>query len=62
MRRSRYQNRTQLVLQLARLKPELAVARETKGVVETLADLLLEALGGAGTPRTGGMDEHQDHA
>jgi hypothetical protein len=35
--------------------------RETKGLVETLADLLLEALGAVGTPQTGGTDEHQDH-
>jgi hypothetical protein len=61
MRRSRYQSRTQLVLELARAKPELPVERETKGLVETLADLLLEALGAVGTPQKGGTDEHQDH-
>jgi len=38
--------------------PELPVERETKGLVETLADLLLEALGAVGTPQTGGTDEH----
>ncbi len=62
MRRSRYQSRTQLVLELARPKPEFAVPRQTKGLVETLAELLLEALGGAGASRKGGRDEHQDHA
>jgi hypothetical protein len=62
VRRSRYQSRTQLVLELKRPNPEPAVERGTKGVVETLADLLLEALGGVGRPEKGGVDEHQDHA
>ena len=62
MRRSRYRSRTQLVLGLERANPEPLVERETKGLVETLADLLLEALGAPGVPEKGGAHEHQDHA
>jgi hypothetical protein len=40
------------------------VERSTKGVVEALADLLLEALGREEPTSTkkGGIDEQQDHA
>ena len=62
MRRSRHRSRTQLVLGLERANPEPLVERETKGLVETLADLLLEALGAPGVPEKGGAHEHQDHA
>lgn len=57
MRRSRYRNRTQLALELDRPTQESPVDRDTKGLVETLADLLLEALGAVETPATGGADE-----
>jgi hypothetical protein len=33
-----------------------------EGLVEALADLLLEALGAVGSAKKGGVDEHQDHA
>ena len=59
MNRRRYQDRAQLALELDRPHREPPVARDTKGLVETLADLLLEALG---MPVTGGGDEQQDHA
>lgn len=59
MRRSRYHDRTQLALELERPHREPPVERDTKGLVETLADLLLEALG---APGMGGGDEQQDHA
>ena len=62
MRRSRHQSRTQLVLALERANPEPLVERGTKGLVETLADLLLEAMGVPGVPEKGGAHEHQDHA
>lgn len=62
MRRIRYRSRAQLVLGLERANPEPLVERETKGLVETLADLLLEALDAPGVPEKGGAHEHQDHA
>lgn len=62
MRRSRHQSRTQLVLGLERANPEPLVEWETKGLVETLADLLLEALGTAAPLEQGGAHEQQDHA
>lgn len=57
MRRSRYRNRAQLALELDRPTQKSPVERDTKGLVETLADLLLEALGAVETPATGGVDE-----
>jgi hypothetical protein len=33
-----------------------------EGVLEALADLLLEALGAIRSAKKGGVDEHQDHA
>ena len=62
MRSSQYQNRAQLVLELERQNPQVPVARNTKGLVEALADLLLEALEAEGPTEKGGVDEHQDHA
>ncbi|WP_085028835.1 hypothetical protein [Ensifer aridi] len=62
MRSRRYQNRAQLVLELERKNCQAPVVRNTKGLVEALADLLLEALEVGGTAKTGGVDEHQDHA
>lgn len=65
MRRSKYQSRTQLVLELERQNLQPPVGKDTKGLVEALADLLLEALGEQPTATStekGGVDEHQDHA
>lgn len=64
MRRSQYQNRGQLVLELEPKNYPAPVERSTKGLVETLADLLLEALGTDEATSTNkeGVDEHQNHA
>jgi hypothetical protein len=51
-----------LVLALERPSPGLPMEQSIDGLLEVLADLLLEA---AGTPRSiakGGVDEQQDHA
>jgi hypothetical protein len=60
VRRNRRHNQTQLVLELERQIPTAPVERNTKGLVEALADLLLEAL--VAETRLGGVDEPQDHA
>ncbi len=52
------QNRAQLVLELERQNPCPPLGENTKGLVEALADLLLEALRSEGTTKTGGVDEH----
>ncbi len=62
MRRSQYLNPAQLVLELDREKPEPPFKGSPTGLVEALADLLLEALGVESLTITGGGDEHQDHA
>jgi hypothetical protein len=62
VRQNRYQNRKQLVLELERTNLIPLVERGAKGLVETLADLLLEALGDQGLSEMGGRDEHEDHA
>ena len=58
MQRTRRHSQAQLVLELERQIPTME--GNTKGLVEALADLLLEALV-AGT-KVGGADEPQDHA
>ena len=60
MRKNRHHNRAQLVLELDRQLPTTIVEGNTKGLVETLAELLLEAL--AAEARLGGVDESEDHA
>jgi hypothetical protein len=60
VRRTRRHNRAQLVLELERQIPPTAVERNPKGLVEALADLLLEAL--VAETKPGGVDEPQDHA
>lgn len=62
MRRSQYLNPAQLVLELDRENPEPPFKGNPTGLVEALADLLLEALGVESLKTTGGEDEHQDHA
>lgn len=61
MRRNRRHNRAQLVLELERQNPASLVEGQAKGLVEALADLLLEALF-AETKKLGGVDEPQGHA
>ena len=53
MRRS--WNQAQLVLELERQIPTALVERNTKGLIEALADLLLEAL--VAETKLGGVDE-----
>ena len=60
MRRSRCHDRAQLVLELERQSAQVVAERSPKGLVEALADLLLEAL--VVETRLGGVDEPQDHA
>jgi hypothetical protein len=60
VRRSRYRNRAQLVLELERQNHHPAAGKKAKGLVEALADLLLEAL--AAETDQGGGDERKDLA
>ncbi|WP_165418871.1 hypothetical protein [Rhizobium ruizarguesonis] len=61
MRSRRHQNRDQFVLELERQNRQVPV-KNVKGLVEALADLLLEALEANKTTKTGGVNEHEDHA
>jgi hypothetical protein len=60
VRRNRRHSQAQLVLELKRQIPTTLVEGNTKGLVEALADLLLEAL--VAETELGGVDEPQDHA
>ena len=60
MRTTRPQDRSQLKLQFDPPAPKPLDGMRPKGVVETLADLLLEAIGA--TTIEGGVDDDQDHA
>ena len=51
-------NRRQLFLDLELPSPREPLVQNPKGLVEALADLLLEA---AEVERTGGSDEFEDH-
>lgn len=65
MRRRKYQSRTQLALNLESQKTQPPMVKDTKGLVEALADLLLEALGqlpAVISTEKGGVDESQNHA
>lgn len=63
MRKRKHLDTAQLVLHLERQNPEHQLKGNPKGLVEALADLLLEALGVVGSTTTkGGGDEQQDHA
>jgi hypothetical protein len=64
VRRSQYHSRGQLVLELERRDRPVPPERSTKGLVEALADLLLEALGMESATPAGkeGVDEQQNHA
>ena len=61
MRSRRNRDHNQLVLELERQNLQVPV-KNVKGLVEALADLLLEALKVDRTAKTGGADEHEDHA
>jgi hypothetical protein len=60
VRRKQRPKQAQLVLELERQIPATPVERNTKGLVEALADLLLEAL--VAETELGGVDEPQNHA
>ena len=60
MRRNQYHNPVQLVLDLERQTLTSPLKVSPKGLVEALADLLLEALGVEGATTKGGEDERQD--
>jgi hypothetical protein len=60
VRRSRRHDRAQLVLELERQNAQVVGEQTPKGLVEALADLLLEAL--VAETKLGGVDEPQDHA
>jgi hypothetical protein len=62
VRSRQHPNRAQLLLDLEPQHPRVPVARNAKGLVEALADLLLGALEAEGAIATGGEDEPQDHA
>lgn len=62
MRRSPYHSPSQLVLYMEHRTVDRPLSLNPKGLVEALADLLLEALGVPGPTMKGGGDEHQDHA
>jgi hypothetical protein len=55
VRRNRHHSQAQLVLELERQIPATLVEGNTKGLVEALADLLLEAL--VAETKPGGVDE-----
>ena len=62
MQYRQYHHRAQLVFELEPQPPRMPVARNAKGLVEALADLLLEALEADRATKRGGVDELQDHA
>jgi len=62
MRRNRSPNPKQFVLELERPNPEPLFLANPKGLVEALADLLLEAMSDQGSGMKEERDEHQDHA
>lgn len=59
MRKSPSAGRRQLFLDLELPSPRDPLVQNPKGLVEALADLLLEA---AEAEQTGGRDEFEDHA
>jgi hypothetical protein len=62
MRKRKTQIQRQLSLEMQIVKQTSPVETCMEGLVEALADLLLEALGAVGSATKGGVDEHQNHA
>jgi hypothetical protein len=52
----------QLGLDLGHRTPQNPLGSNPKGLIQALADLLLEAAGIETAQKTGGDHEHQDHA
>ena len=61
-RKSQYREPIQLGLDLGRRIPESPLGANPKGLIQALADLLLEAAGVETVRMLGGDHEHQDHA
>ena len=61
-RKSQYREPIQLGLDLGRRIPQNPLGANPKGLIQTLADLLLEAAGVETVQMLGGDHEHQDHA
>ena len=62
MRKGKSQIQNQPSLEIYVVNPISPAETCLEGLVEALADLLLEAMGAARSPNKGGVDEHQDHA
>jgi hypothetical protein len=62
MRNPKRQIQNQLSLEIHVVKQTPPVEACVEGLMEALADLLLEALGAVGSATKGGVDEHQGHA
>ena len=62
MRKGKSQIQNQLSLEINIVKHNSPVEACMEGLVEALADLLLEALGAVGSATKGGVDERQNHA
>ena len=61
-RKSQHREAMQLGLDLGRRIPENPPGTNPKGLIQALADLLLEAAGIETIQMPGGDHEHQDHA
>ena len=61
-RKSQYREPMQLGLDLGRRTSQDSLGSNPKGLIQALADLLLEAAGIETAQMTGGDHEHQDHA
>ncbi len=61
-RRNQYREPMQLGLNLGRRIPQTPLGANPKGLIQALADLLLEAAGVETVQMSGGDHEHQDHA
>jgi uncharacterized protein YegL len=61
-RKSQYREPIQLSLDLSHRVPREPLGANPKGLIQALADLLLEAAGVETVQMSGGDHEHQDHA
>ena len=61
-RKSQYREPIQLGLDLGRRIPQNPLGANPKGLIQALADLLLEAAGVETVQMSGGDHEYQDHA
>jgi hypothetical protein len=62
VQRNLCRSRAQLVLDLENHNRQAPAERSAEGLIEALADLLLEALRAEQSAMKGGEDERQDHA